>query len=113
MFKKYSKTLAMMLGAFMLFAISMKANSATTVGTSADLSYDIELAINQDLETPATSGYSSGRSAGRKVGAAIGRVAFIATLGYEVVSNYFFGDKLTHQRIDDLLPAEDISKFDL
>jgi len=107
MFKKYSKTLAMMLGAFMLFAISMNANSTSTVGTSVDKSFDTEISTVVDFSTE-TSSYSSGRSLGRKVGAAVGRVAFIATLAYQVASDFFGQDQISSFEVE-----EDLSKFDL
>ncbi|MEL6987493.1 MAG: hypothetical protein AAGK97_06645, partial [Bacteroidota bacterium] len=71
MIKKYSKVLTMMLGAFMLFAISMHANSLTTAGTSTDLTYDVELSESYDFSATGNAAYQAGRRVGRKVGAAI------------------------------------------
>lgn len=99
-----------MLGAFMLFAISMKANSTTTVGTSADISYETNLS---DVEIQATfTSFANGRRAGRRVGAAVGRVAFIATLAYQVATDYFGGGGPSEEILN-FAGTENLSKFDL
>jgi len=114
MFKKYSKTLVLMLGAFMFFTISMKANYTTTVGTSVEINFDSETAFDYDLTIEASS-YTKGRAAGRRVGAAVGRVAFIATLAYQVASDVV--GNLIGGNEDTINPSfaldEDLSKFDL
>jgi len=112
MLKKYSKTLTMLMGAFMLFTISMNANSTAQAGTSETLGYDIEMASDQSMVLPASTAYQSGRRVGRVVGAAVGRVAFIATIGYELATNYFRGGDTPTDEINNLMPGEDLSVFD-
>lgn len=90
-----------MFSALMLIAVSMKANSASTVGTTNDVIYEASIE-SSELAQPEVTSFSNGRRAGQAAGRAIRGIVNGALLAAEAAYYYFAGD-----------PQEEINKFNL
>jgi len=98
-----------MCSALMLIAVSMKANSTQTVGTTDQVIYEAN-ADNLTYETAGPGNFSSGRRAGKAAGRAIRGIVNAALLAGEAAYYYFAGDKYTSDLV--LYPESAMTDFD-
>lgn len=112
MIKKYSKTIFMMFSALMLIAVSMKANSTSTVGTADEVAYEASIE-DSTLAQPLATSFSNGRNAGRAAGRAIrglsAKAWLAAEAAYHGLTALLGGDEISN--FDQLLQT-DLSDFD-
>lgn len=103
----------MMFSALMLIAVSMKANSTTTVGTTDDVVYEATI-DNLTYESHSPQSYASGRRAGRAAGRAARVVVGYAWLAAEVAyeaATHFLGGTDTINKLE-LYSESDMTDFD-
>lgn len=99
-----------MFSALMLIAVSMKANSTATVGTTDNVTYEVSLE-NSELAQPLATSFSNGRRVGRAAGRAIRGIVNGALLAAEAAYYYFAGDPQETVNNFNLIPAT-MSDFD-